>query len=174
MWMIGRNSASEKQDFLYQLIDPFILYSLNFLENGEIQSWITFHRTPGYYAWRGNAFEILCLNHIPQIKDTLGIRAVETTEYSWRSKSSSPGAQIDLLIDRRDGIINLCEMKFSDQAFAIDAAYEKQLQNKTEVFRAESRTKKAIHLTMVTSSGLAHNAYSGSVINEITGNDLFR
>lgn len=125
-------------------------------------------------AWRGNAFEILCLNHISQIKDALGIRGVGTKEYAWKSKTSSTGAQIDLLIDRKDGIINLCEMKYSDQAFLIDSAYENQLKNKIEVFRTESKTKKAIHLTMVTSGGLTRNVHSGLVLHELTGADLFR
>lgn len=169
-----RSGASKSHGLLYQLIDPFILFSLRFLESGELQSWTEYFGTPGYYAWRGNAFEILCLNHISQIKDALGIRGVGTKEYAWKSKTSSPGAQIDLLIDRKDGIINLCEMKYSDQAFLIDSAYENQLKNKIEVFRTESKTKKAIHLTMVTSGGLTRNVHSGLVLHELTGADLFR
>ena len=168
-----KSSASAKQGFLYQLIDPFMLYSLKFLENGELQSWIDFVGTPGYYAWRGNAFEVLCLNHIPQIKESLGIRAVGTLVYPWRSKFSSPGVQIDLLIDRKDGVINLCEMKCSNEVFVIDAQYEKQLSNKISVFQAETKTNKAIHLTMVTSNGLAYNEHAGNVINVISGDDLF-
>ena len=169
-----RSGASDKKGFLYQIIDPFTLFSLTFLENAKLPSWSGYIGTPGYYAWRENAFEILCLNHIPEIKDTLGIRGVETMEYPWRSKSSSPGVQIDLLMDRKDGIINLCEMKCSDQAYAIDAAYEKKLLEKIAVFRQESRSRKAIHLTMVTSNGLVHNAHAGNVISEVSGEELFR
>ncbi|MBQ9009786.1 MAG: ATP-binding protein, partial [Clostridia bacterium] len=80
--------------------------------------------TPAYYAWKGNAFETLCLNHVDQIKAAPEIRGVETEEYAWRGRTSSPGVQIDLLIDRRDNVINLCEMKCTDQPFAIDASYE--------------------------------------------------
>ena len=108
-----------------------------------------------------------------QIKTALEIRGVETEEYAWRSRASSPGVQIDLLIDRRDSVINLCEMKCTDEPFVIDASYEKQLLEKVSVFRAESKTKKAVHLTMVSANGLLHNAHSGIILNEITGDDLF-
>lgn len=84
--------------------------SLNFLKKSGVKSWQAFIKSPEYYAWRGNAFEIVCLNHIPQIKEALGISGVESSEYSWRSKVKEGGAQIDLLIDRRDDVINLCKI----------------------------------------------------------------
>lgn len=111
--------------------------------------------------------------HIPQIKAKLGIQGVETTEYSWRSEKSDPGAQIDLVIDRKDEVINICEIKFGNEGYRIDAEYEKQLINKLDVFRKETKVKKALHLTMITANGLIHNAHSGCVINEISDNDLF-
>ena len=168
-----RSSGAEKNGMLYQIIDPFVLFPLHFLQNSQIHSWISFAGTPAYYAWKGNAFETLCLNHVDQIKGAMEIRGVETEEYAWRSRTSSPGVQIDLLIDRRDNVINLCEMKCTDQPFVIDASYERQLLEKVSVFRAESKTKKAVHLTMVSASGLTHNAHSGIILNEITGDDLF-
>lgn len=168
-----RSSAAEKNGLLYQIIDPFVLFSLHFLQNNQIHSWTSFNGTPAYYAWKGNAFETLCLNHVEQIKTALEIRGVETEEYAWRSRASSPGVQIDLLIDRRDNVINLCEMKCTDQPFIIDASYERQMLEKLAVFRAESKTKKAVHLTMISASGLFHNAHAGIILNEITGDDLF-
>lgn len=168
-----RNNTFEKQVFLYQLIDPFVLFSLSFLESNKQPTWSGYYGTAGYYSWRGNAFEILCLNHVAQIKNALGIRAVDTMEYAWRSKTSKPGVQIDLLIDRKDGVIHLCEMKCSDQAYRIDASYEKQLLEKIAVFRRESKTEKAVHLTMITSDSLVRNEYTGNVINVVQGNELF-
>lgn len=168
-----RASTAEKYGLLYQIIDPFVLFSLHFLQNHQIHSWTSFYGTPAYYAWKGNAFETLCLNHVDQIKNTLGIRGVETEEYAWRNRTSSPGVQIDLLIDRGDNVINLCEMKWTDQPFSIDIPYERQLLEKLAVFRAESKTKKAVHLTMVSASGLVHNAHAGIILNEVTGDDLF-
>ena len=169
-----RSSSAEKSSFLYQVIDPFVLFALRFLQQQEVRLWSRFVGTPAYYAWRGHAFETVCLNHVDQMKAALEIRGVETSEYAWRSKESASGVQIDLLIDRQDGVINLCEMKCTDQPFAIDAAYQRQLLEKVTVFRTESKTRKAVHLTMVTSAGLSHNAHANMVMNEITGDDLFR
>lgn len=137
-----RTSAAEKNGLLYQIIDPFILFSAHFLQNDPIRSWIDADGTPAYSAWKENAFETLCLNHVDQIKNALEIRGVETKEYAWYSRTSSPEVQIDLLIDRRDNVINLCKMKCTDQPFSIDASYERQLLEKSAVFRSESKTKK--------------------------------
>ncbi len=165
--------AYGKQTFRFQVTDPFTLFSLRFLQDHQIQSWRSHVGSPGYYTWCGNAFELVCLLHIPQIKAKLGIQGVETTEYSWRSEKSDPGAQIDLVIDRKDEVINICEIKFGNEGYRIDAEYEKQLINKLDVFRKETKVKKALHLTMITANGLIHNAHSGCVINEISDNDLF-
>ena len=90
-----------------------------------------------------------------------------------RHQKSTPGVQVDLLIDRKDGVINLCEVKYTEDEFAIDAAYEKELMRKVEVLRLESGTKKAVLLTMITQSGLKNNACKGSVVAEIVADDLF-
>ena len=102
----------------FQLMDPFVLFSLRFLDDHKTNSWMGYIHSPSYNAWRGNAFEICCVNHIPEIKAALGIAGVDTMEYAWRSEKSEPGAQIDLLIDRKDDVINLCEMKCTDSAYA--------------------------------------------------------
>ena len=169
-----RNFTKKKSEYYFQLIDPFTLFSIHFLNERNINSWLSYLDSPGYYAWSGYAFELVCLLHTKQIKTALGISGVESMEYSWQSKKSSPGAQIDLLIDRKDDVINVCEMKFSQQEYAIDAAYEKQLRNKMSVFREETSCRKALHLTMITADGIRRNEHSGIVINEITGKDLFR
>lgn len=168
-----KNYSKPKQGQFYQIIDPFILFCMNFLQERKILSWEMFLNTPGYYAWSGNAFETVCLNHIPQIKKTLGISGIESAEYAFRSQKAVPGAQIDLLIDRRDDVINICEMKYTQKEFCIDQAYERNLVNKREAFREETGTKKALHLTLITANGLLKNAYAGIVQREITGDDLF-
>ena len=167
------NQTKGLRNWYYQVIDPFTLFHLRFIENSTVKSWLLHVGTPGYYAWCGNAFELVCLLHIPQIKAVLGIQGVESSEYSWRSQESEPGAQIDLVIDRKDDVINICELKYVEGAFRIDAAYEKQLQNKVTVFHQETAADKALHLTIITSDGLLHNAHSGIIINEITGDELF-
>ena len=151
----------------------FVLFCLSFLRENKISSWQNYIGTPDYYAWRGNAFEMVCLNHIKEIKAALGISGVESAEYSWKSKKIKGGAQIDLLIDRRDDVINLCEMKCTDQEFAINSAYKSELLHKLEVFREEVRPKKSLHLTMITSNGLKRNEYSEIVQSMIDSGKLF-
>jgi hypothetical protein len=110
--------GKKKRDRLYQLIDPFTLFCLRFGSKRDAFSsdfWLRFCTTPAHAAWAGYAFEILCLLHIPQIRAALGISGVLTGVYSWKSKVSEPGAQIDLVIERGDQIVNLCEMKYASE-----------------------------------------------------------
>lgn len=163
-----------KSGALYQLVDSFVLFSLRFLNQRKQNSWMDYLHTPSYNAWRGNAFEICCLNHITEIKAALGIAGVETMEYAWKSRKSDPGAQIDLLIDRKDDVINLCEMKYTDDMFQVDKEEYGKMQNRLAVFQKETNTKKAIHMTLVSVNGMKRNKYSSVFQNEITGEDLFR
>ena len=167
------NQTKNLRNWYYQVIDPFTLFHLRFIESGTVKSWLLHVGTPGYFAWCGIAFELVCLLHVPQIKAVLGIQGVESSEYSWRSQESEPGAQIDLIIDRKDDVIDICEVKYAEEDFRISAAYEKQLMNKVAAFHLETGTAKALRLTMITSNGLSHNAHSGIIINEITGDELF-
>lgn len=168
-----RDYRYEKKECVYQVTDPFVLFCVNFLKKREYESWTGFIGTPGYYAWRGYAFEIAGLNHIREIKSALGISGVETKEYAWRSKTGDGGAEIDLVLDRRDDVINVCEMKYSDEPFVISADYEKKLIHKMEMFRTETRTAKALRLTLITVNGLAKNTHSQIVQNVITADELF-
>ena len=163
-----------KNSCIYQLTDPFTLFQLTWVQNRKLASWVDFINTPAYYSWCGIAFERVCMLHSRQMKLALGISGISSRDYAWRSKKSSPGAQIDLLIDRKDDVINLCEMKYTQDEYVIDAAYEKELLSKMETFRKESGTQKAILLTMVAINGVKQNAHRGIVMNEIVGNDLFR
>ena len=157
----------------YQITDPFTLFCLTFLEKKKASSWMKHMGTPGYYAWCGLAFETVCLNHVAQIKNALGISGIESAEYAWRSSKAVPGAQIDLLIDRADNVINVCEMKYSSSPFEIDKDYAGILNHKMNAFRDETKTKKALHLTLVSAGGLSKGGYSGMVVNEIGMDDLF-
>ena len=141
-----KNYVKKATEQYYQLIDPFVLFHLDFRIEKRYSSWTKYHGTPGYYAWRGNAYEILCLNHLPQIKAALGISGVETMEYSWKSSAAKKGAQIDLLIDRMDNVINVCEMKYSTEPFEIDAAYEERLIRKRDIFKSKTGTSQALKI----------------------------
>ena len=168
-----KNFTKKKSGYFYQIIDPFSLFCIRFINDRSFSSWLKYIRTPAYNVWRGYAFELVCMCHIDKIKSVLGIAGVESMEYAWTSKAGEGGAQIDMLIDREDNVINICEMKYSRTPFLIDKDYEKKLENKLLVFANETGTKKALHLTMICAGGLEHNKYSEIVINEINGIELF-
>ena len=168
--------GKEKKTSLYQIIDPFLLFHFRFIQNNKYQNehfWMDMMSSPMHDSWAGYAFEVLCLNHLRQIKAALGISGVECRAASWRSEKTKGGAQIDLLIDRNDNVVNLCEMKYSKRAFTITAKYENELMNKIDVFREETCPQKSVRLTMITASGVSPNKHSGIIQNELKLQDLF-
>ena len=157
---------------VFQLIDNFTLFYFRFMETNKANDphyWSAMADTRVHSTWAGLAFERLCLQHIDGIKHALGISGVLTNVHSWRNAN----AQVDLLIDRRDGIINICEMKYWAGPYAMTAADDAALMNKKSEFKAATKTHKAVHLTMVTSFGVKPNAYSGRVQSFATLDDLF-
>ena len=163
---------------IYQLIDNYTLFYFKFIqqnENNDEHFWSASIDSAMHRAWSGLAFERLCMAHTQQIKAALGIAGVLSNVYSWRKEAdeTSDGAQVDLLIDRKDQVINLCEMKYSLSEYAIDAEYEQKLRNKKSAFIDATNTRKAVHLTMVTTFGIKANAHSGIVQNEVKLDDLF-
>jgi AAA+ ATPase superfamily predicted ATPase len=165
-----------KRDVLYQLLDAYTLFYFNFLEKNEYKDehfWTNNLNTPLHNSWAGYAFEMLALQHIRQIKKALEIGGVQSAEYAWRSENSSPAAQIDLLIDRKDGVINLCEIKFSAVQYVITKDYAENLQNKIDVYRTETNTDKAIYLTLITANGIVKNKYAENVQKTLIFNDLY-
>ena len=165
-----------KNGAYYRLIDPFTLFWLKYVKDNHTKDeyyWTNLLDDGGRRAWSGFAFELLCLRHLAQIKQKLGIAGISTEVFAWRSKESSPGAQIDLLISRRDGVINLCEMKYSLHPVTLTASDDLGLQSKRMAFLAETGTRKAIHLTMVTTYGLENKGYRASIQSEVTLDDLF-
>jgi len=157
------------RDAIYRLVDSFTLFYLrwNVTRTHEGPYWIHRRSTPAGIAWAGYAFENVCLSHVRQIKKALGISGILTEESSWQHRSQSkldPGAQIDLLIDRPDGVVNLCEMKHSNAPFVIDKKYAEHLRGRAEVFRRTTGTSKTLFNTFVTTRGLARNAYAQELV----------
>jgi uncharacterized protein len=151
-----------EKDSLYRLVDEYSLFYLKFMEKEARHAhWSGIQKTQAYVAWCGYAFENICIKHVPQIRKALQIGAVMTVISSWiqTGNEKDPGAQIDLVIDRADHCINLCEMKFSTGPFVIDKKYAENLQNKLSVFRQVTGTKKTLFLTFVTTYGIVDNAY---------------
>ena len=168
--------TKRKRDLLYLLLDAYTLFYFRYLEKFDEQDehfWTNATNTPQHNAWAGYAFEILALLHITEIKRALGISGVQTAIFAWRSEFSEPAAQVDLVIDRKDGIINLCEIKFSKTQFAIEKSYEANLRHKIATFQNETKTKKAVHLLMLTTFGLQKNIYFSIAQKEVMLNDLF-
>jgi len=160
----------------YVLVDFFSQYYLAYLKDNRTKDehfWTSYLLDPAHHNWCGRVFERLCLAHVPQIKAKLGVSGVHTSVYSWRSSKPSSPLQIDLVIDRKDHVINLCEIKYSKSVFAIDDTYAQHLALRRQRFIDETGTKKAVHQTTITTYGLTHNAYVNDIQSQVVLDDLF-
>ena len=167
------------KDLVYRLSDEYSLFYLKYMgkKKGTGKgTWLRISEMPSWASWSGFAFESICLKHVEQIKFALGINTVFVEESIWRNTPSTnnKGAQIDLLLDRSDRCINICEMKFSSNTFTISKKYAEEIEQKKDVFVAVTKTKKTIFLTMVSTYGTSKNPYYNKLIqNEVTMDDLF-
>ncbi|MDY3847009.1 MAG: ATP-binding protein [Prevotella sp.] len=180
----------EKKDTLYQLVDQFSLFHFHFIKGQGIFTkdyWMKKIGTASYNAWSGYAFETVCLHHIDQIVEGLGISGTINRPCSWAYRPSKAvkenddiddnlkvGGQIDLLIDRSDKTITVCEMKYSDGEYEIDKAYDKHVQDRLRLFRDVEKTTKTLQVAYVTPHGLYNNQYARKVKKQITAEHLFR
>ncbi len=167
------------------LIDEYSYFFLTWMDKqkasiilgNDKDFWLKMQNDPRYKTWGGYAFESLCFKHVAQIKKALGISALLTNESQWSYRpkdESEKGAQIDLVIDRKDDCINICEIKFVSGEFVIDQRYAKELQQKIDVFRERTKTKKTIFLTFITPFGLRKNQYYTELVSkELTLEDFF-
>ncbi len=169
----------KQKNCLYQLIDNFTLFYHRFMKENvhDEDFWMGRINSPEVRAWSGIAFERVCLEHIPQIKKALGISGVYTEVNSWQcgrdDERGLQGSQIDLLIVRRDQVINVCEMKYSETDFLADAKFDRDFRRKISDLIKSTETKYAIHSTLITTYGISENAYSGDIQAVITAEDLF-
>ena len=166
----------KKSGAYYYLKDPFTLFYLRYMRDNNTKDeyfWTNYIEDGAHRAWSGYAFEQLCRMHLRKIKEKLGIHGVSTYAASWRSKDSDPGVQVDLLISRRDGVINLCEIKYTRHPYEISKTDAELLERKKSVFLMETGTRCAVHITMITTYGLAKKGYFGIAQSEVTLEDLF-
>lgn len=164
------------KDSLYRLSDEYSLFYLKYIEGNSRQSgdWMKMSGMQSYKIWSGYAFETICIKHARQIIKKLGISEIRLTTGSWLEKGVKKGAQIDLVIDRDDRVINLCEIKFYNTEFTIDKRYAEELLNKIDLFRSQTKTKSSLFLTFITTYGLASNQYRTQIVqNELRMDDLF-
>ena len=160
-----------KKDAIYRLTDEYSLFYLKFIENKRAVgsgTWSSFCNGASWRSWSGLAFESIIIKHSNQLKKALGIENVYAEVSSWRKTGSETekGCQIDLIIDRNDNCINLCEIKFSESPFVLTKSYAEELLKKVELFRSTTKTRKTIFLTMITSYGLSNNKNNKQLIQQ--------
>ena len=165
---------------LYQLTDLYTLFYLRYVKGNrgsDEQFWSHRIDSPSHRAWSGYAFEQVCLHHVWQIKRKLGINGIQSNVCSWIQRAvpehGKRGAQIDLIIDRRDQVVNLCEIKYALHPYEITPGYMEEVIERREAFRQSTSTRKALHITFITTCGLKANAQSGMVQSEVSLDDLF-
>ena len=163
--------GKRSKESLYRLSDEYSMFYLKYIENNALEgqgTWQRLSQSASYSSWAGYSFETICLKHIEQIKSALQISGIYSISSSWTYKSKEGGIQIDLLIDRDDNIINLCEMKFSKNHFTITKKYAQELRRREEIFRKVTKTRKNTFITFITTFGIKENSYS----LELVSNDL--
>ena len=168
----------KNRDAFFQLTDNFTLFHFSFM-NGSVHDpnfWMNSVGGARLANWEGQSFERVCVLHIDQIKRALGISGVGCEVYSWRKRADSKrekGAQIDLVLERQDGNVNLCEMKFSVGPYELKDAYEKKLRQRMTIFREATKCTKALVNTFVTTFGVADGMHKSIVNSEVTLDELF-
>lgn len=154
---------------LFRIYDEFCSFHLQFIAPFKGSKWSHIFQKPAYTTWCGYAFETICLKHVEAIKKALKCDQIESTNYSW----SNNKAQIDLIINRNDGVINLCELKFYNDTFEVTQDYAAKLRNKETQFRKATDTKKGLYTTMITTFGIKGKHSVGIVTNHLTAAALF-
>lgn len=175
-----------ERDYQYLLVDEYSLFYLTWnagvpsldLQNRGPDYWLKQHNTQAWKSWTGHAFESLCLKHVEGIKAELGLAEVQTRASKWKytppKGSKELGAEIDLVIDRADTCINLCEMKFYKEEFLINKEYAEKLRKKKEYFERITNSRKSTFTTLITTHGVKHNEqYLSSIDQAVTMDALF-
>ena len=176
-----------RKDFTIKIVDEYTLFFLNWIKPVQLRSalrynpnyWLNLSKEPQYRTWTGYAFEAVCMKHIDQILKKLKVESLASEIENWHylppKRSKETGAQIDLLINRIDNCINVCEIKFSNTQYSIDKNYARNLDNKVKVFEEKTGTKKQIFLSMITTMGLKKNFYSEDLVDsEVVLKDLIK
>lgn len=170
---------NKKKETIYKLTDLYSLFYLRFIRDHQgngLRVWEQLSKEPAYKAWSGYAYENIAMMHLPQIKAALGISGVFTRHNSWKFKGDEvlPGAQIDMLIERADQVIHICEAKFTQESYALNAVGVEQWRHKKMVFREATKTKKAVFTTLITTYPAVKNRYYiEAVESEVTMEQLF-
>ena len=169
----------KKKGSVYRLVDPYVLFYFRFVETwrgNDKMHWTHNYHAPAVNSWRGEAFERVCLLHADQIKKAIGIQGIESNVFSWRWRSPDAGergVQVDMLIDRADGIVDLCEIKYCEDRYLLDKEEDEKIRHRAEVFRRESGVRKAVQTILIVSNGVANSKYLGNIQVVVDGVSLF-
>lgn len=177
----------KRQGIYYRLIDEYTLFYLKWIEpiKTTVQkkdlnrdNWTAMQNNPAWNNWLGLAFESICYKHISLIRKALRINAIAIADawrYVPRKGEMEQGAQIDLLFDRQDDVITLCEIKYSEEPFVLTKEYVEVLKRKMKVFKDRTHTNKQLFMTLVTANGLKNNFYVDDLIHGVvTLDDFFK
>ena len=171
----------KKRAAVYKLTDFFTLFYYKFgamFDSKNPKWWSQNLRSQSVLSWMGLSFELVCLCHPMQIKESLGIAGINSEFYTWKSNANPqkhiPGFQIDMIIKRADRVIHLCEMKFSTQAYRVDGKYEEELRKRMAYFDIATGNKMTLLNTFVTTYGIVGSKYASIVDCEVTMDGLFK
>jgi len=167
---------------IYRLLDFYTLFYKKFVSGNDSkdEQWCTHNfNSHSVESWQGLSFELVCMTHIPQIRQTLGISGISTNASSWRyvadkKNPDEKGAQIDLVIERGDRFVHLCEMKFSATPYTITSEYAEKVRYRTALFKEKTKTTSSPLCTFVTTFGVSKGAHCSVANSEVQSDDLFR
>ena len=171
--------GKRRKGSVFQLIVNFSLFYFKFMTDGANRhsgAWLSKVASQERRIWNGLSFELVCLEHIGQIKRALGISGIQTEEHAWYRKGDTlrEGAQIDLLVKRADHAVNICEMKFAEEEFEIKADEDRTIAHRRNAFIEDEDFKGSVFVTMVTPHGVRRNEYWNNIQSEVTLDDLFK
>ena len=166
---------TSSKDGIYALTDLFSLFHLHFSKKNitDEHFWQNHLNSPTINSWEGLAFEQVVMQHIPQIKVALGISGIGVEYYSWRSKNTKDKSQIDLILDRADNILNICEIKYSAYPYQLSKTEAEKLSKRTSNFLLETNSKKGTLLTLITTNGMQKNKNSYIIDRSLSADELF-
>ena len=174
-YVLARKKKVSSKDKIYALTDLFSLFYLHFAKTKSTDThfWANNLNTPRINTWHGLAFEQVVMLHIPQLKQALGIGGIAVEYYAWRSKHTEPKSQIDLILERADRMLNLCEIKYSSGEYQMDKEEFEKIRRRMWNFMDETDIKYGIHLTIITPYGLKRNMYYNEFVKHLTLDHLF-
>lgn len=168
---------NDKRHLLYRLTDPFCLFYLTQVERKRRSEnfWRDNENSPALAPWRGHAFEDACLKHVEQIKKAMGVSGVASDNSTWtlQGMQNQKGMQIDLIIERSDRVINLCEMKFVNTDFEVKKDYKATLSERLNWVTSNVKKNQNVQMTLVTTYGLKQGIHSGIFQRTIVLDNLF-